>query len=71
MFDICKPYVNQGLKTITKQKHTPDRKHSKSPITYGAEYRCLRFRVKKLEEKDKSLYCINKVETGVNNPKAS
>ena len=70
VLDICKPYVNQELKKMIKQKHRIERKYFKYPITYNAEYRCLRNRVKKLMEKVRKLYYTNKVETGVNKPKA-
>ena len=56
---------------MIKEKHRLERKYRKKPITYGAEYSCLRNRVKKYNEKATKLYYNNKVETGVNKCKAS
>ena len=61
LHDICKPYVNHDIKTIIKKKHRLERKKNKYQITYGAEYRCLKNRVKKLMEKAKKSYYTNKV----------
>ena len=49
---------------MIKHKHRLERKYRKYPITYGAESRCLRNRVKNLMAKAKNLYSTNK-------PKAS
>ena len=61
----------QELNTMVKQKHRLERKYGKYQVTYGAEYRCLRKRVKKVMVKAKELYYTNKIETCGNKPKAS
>ena len=71
VLDFCKSYVNQEFKTLIEQKPRLEREYHKYSITYSVEYRCLRNRVKKLMEKAEKSHYTNKVETGVNKPKAS
>ena len=62
--DIDKPYITTEIKALIRQKHKVQRKYSKSPVTYGSEFRAIRNRVKSAIRSAKSQFYKQRLEEG-------
>ena len=54
--DMCKPYIDNNLRELIRQKHKLEKKFRRQPITYKNEYHKLRNKVNKLVYKAKQNY---------------
>ena len=62
--DIDKPSITTEIKALIRQKHRVQRKYSKSPVTYGSEFRAIRNRVKSAIRYAKSQFYKQRLEEG-------
>ena len=58
---FSKPYINQNIKDLMKERNKLQRKYSRFPITYGPQYRSIRNRVNKLIDQSKHKYYKDKL----------
>ena len=64
--DIYKPYINNNIKLLIKEKHRLQRLFNKKPLTYGNQYRAARNHLNAVIRTAKSKYFQSKINNTTN-----
>ena len=68
---LLKPWINQDLRALIKDKHKLYKKYVQRPITFGPQYKQLRNRLSNLIKTSKNEYYKNKLNDALGNSKKS